>query len=777
MADQSRRSRRRRKRITVEDQKIVDRVLDFYERDLQDRSADRELRLQRYAKYRMWTEGKDWPWDDASDAAYPDMMEKSLRLQDTLHNSVMTTRPTIGAKALKKQDADKKDTIDRLIDFQVFVEQNGEEVVGELADAFCNDGVFTAYVPWIKEERESSEVKVFEPIPEDLEAADYLSGLVNAEFPSKIAEPRGDGWDYTLKDAETNKTDANISFFTRPRTEEIEMVIERDVVVYDGPRIIVKEYDDVLYPPRAANLQMPSPSNPGGASHVILRDFPTVDEIRRLHKSGFYNIPTNKDMDKFQNVTEDTTDQERKHQKDDLAGTSSDQPQKEPAHRTLTRLMCFDVMDIDGDGVGEDVIFWVIKETKTLLKAKRLTEMFPARKPRRPFAESAFVPVKGRRAGISLLEMIEGLHDLMKQLLDQTVDSGTFQNVPFFFYRPSGSMKPEIIRLMPGEGYPLNDPQRDVFFPNLQNNSQAFGLNMITLLSQFEDKLTLQGDIQSGRVPAGGSSALRTIGGIALLAGQGEARPERILRRFFIGLVQIWRQIHEHNQHFLPKDKQILISGLDKPSENPYLTIAAPSEVSGEFQFDFDANVLNTSKAALQESLASFGQILISQFSLQLGISTPDSIYRWIRDSGKSLGLDPDRYINEPVPGAARTRIMAEEAVATILQGSIPDGEPAEADGAVGHLQRLAEIEQLEQFGLLTDEQLEIYRSYRAQVEEKARAQIEAQQLAESAQQFTRPGQAGRPATNPVQTPQTPLISGNGELLDETLPGAGGGAQ
>jgi hypothetical protein len=44
--------------------------------------------------------------------------------------------------------------------------------------------------------------------------------------------------------------------------------------------------------------------------------------------------------------------------------------------------------DIDDDGLDEDVVWWMILETKTIVKAKMLTEMWPANPPRRPFAGS-----------------------------------------------------------------------------------------------------------------------------------------------------------------------------------------------------------------------------------------------------------------------------------------------------------------------------------------------------------------------------------------------------
>ena len=58
----------------LDKQKIVQRVVEFYKDDNQNRTDEIDARLQRYAKYRMWTEPKDWPWEDATNFANPDMM-------------------------------------------------------------------------------------------------------------------------------------------------------------------------------------------------------------------------------------------------------------------------------------------------------------------------------------------------------------------------------------------------------------------------------------------------------------------------------------------------------------------------------------------------------------------------------------------------------------------------------------------------------------------------------------------------------------------------------
>src|SRR3989304_931024 len=144
---------------------FVQTVLRRYREDLADRAGWSDDRLQRYAKYRGWMGQKNYPWPDASNQHVPLMMSNSQRTQDTLHKAVLGSRPAISAIALNKGDAEKGKVIDELQDYQLFVEQNGEETLGDLIDSFVNDGKFVAFVPWIRDEREVVEVIPVPPIP------------------------------------------------------------------------------------------------------------------------------------------------------------------------------------------------------------------------------------------------------------------------------------------------------------------------------------------------------------------------------------------------------------------------------------------------------------------------------------------------------------------------------------------------------------------------------------------------------------------------------------
>src|SRR3990167_1455959 len=357
-----RRERKRAETLSIDKEKIANRIYEFYQKDQLERSADIDSRLQRYAKFRMLTEDRqDW----GTDAAIPDMMTASMRMQDTLHHAFLSQRPPIMAKALRKGDREKEEKVNQLIDFQFFEEQSGEQIVGALADDFVNEGLFTAYIPWVKETRAVREIKVHPPVPAEVIPVAYFGEILQGMFPKADIEPTGDGWDWKIFDAEKRH---KASFFTRD-DEDIELEVEHDALVYDGPCVIRKDVQDVLHPARCENLQIPGPSNPTGASHVILRDFPTIDELKRLHEDGYYDLMTKEQAEKLGILRMDTAYQQKEEQKDTMQGQveKRDVPREAESHKPLTRLMMFDSYDINGDGLDEDVIWWMILEDKILL--------------------------------------------------------------------------------------------------------------------------------------------------------------------------------------------------------------------------------------------------------------------------------------------------------------------------------------------------------------------------------------------------------------------------
>ena len=795
---------RKRKMHKKTRDKIAARVCDFWNEDDNDRSEDMFRRLDRYAKVRGWTEDDDgFPWPGSSNIALPDISRAVEETQDSLVNAALATRPTVMAKAITSISREREQKVSRLLDHQFYEEQSGETTMHELAQTFCVDGNFVAYVPWVKETRQVLDNATFDPIPDDADTPkEHLQQIVTASFPGpkwRLFSRDTEGWSWkgVSKDGKEVRL---IEFYTKNEiedegtnaSEDIEMEVSYEATTFNGPKVIVKDYEDVVSPSRSSNLQIPGPSNPGGATHVILRDFPTMDEIVRLQKSGIYDLISAKKLEEMRGHAEDrdSGQDEVKRQKDVLSGELQRRSPEDFAHRKFTRYTCFDIYDFE-DGKGPvDMVFTVLRNPCILLKSSRLTERYPVPDgdaPIRPLAESSYLPEKGRRQGRSLPEFMEGLHDFNKSLIDQIKDGGDMAMTPFFFYQPSSDMNPEITTVTPGEGYPMENPQQNLLFPNINTQGLSFGLNLYTLTSQLQDKLTVLGEIRSGRVPAGQSSALRTTGNLQALLAQGEARPERVLRRFFMGVTDIYRLMHRLNQVFLPKEKQFRILGVLEPGEDPYQSVSRDELAGSRFDFMFQPNVQNASLQAQQDSQQQLLALLLNPVSLQMGIVQPDGVYRLLRDTAKTFATDPDQYMTPPSPTSTRRKITAEAALSAILQNEIPSGIPIE--GAEEHLQTIEKLLQMQQKDasgqiivlreFMTATQTAVLNEYLKGIAEQLQAEQEAAQQQQAAAEFQRQqaqgpgGGGGQQGVAPEGG--APPVQG-GELIDESLPGAGGGA-
>jgi len=784
------RVRRRRESLSVDRDAIAMQVCKELDRDLTDRTEWNEARTQRYAKLRGWLPTKKWPWENASNAQVTIMQTDSLRVQDSLYNAVMTATPPITSKALSRADADKQDRVDNLTYHQVFIDQNGEEKIAELATQFTDDGVYLCYVPWIRQKDRIADVRTFDPIPPGMIPGDYIISLLQLLFKdvqvTKLVKREAEGWAWAVnfQNNDGKREQALFDAYVDREGGPMDLRVVRDMETFNGPVLMPKAIEDYALPFRCDNVQPPSPSNPGGAHHVILLDYPMLDEIKRLKDTGFYDLVTDEDLEKmatYKSVPDYSSQNDQfKQVKDALEGTQPTSFGTEgPAQ--LTRATYFGRYDTNKDGLEEDVIFWVIKETKTLLKAKLLTEMFPAYPPRRPLVAKQFIKVPGRFYGVSLPELLEPIYDQMKILLDQTVDNGTLRNMPWGLVRAHSGLRNELVSIDPGTFYPTANPNEDLKVVTFSNTADALMLNLITLFSQWGDQQTMIGELQLGRVPEGKSAALRTVGGMMSVLQQGDARPEHLLRRFMSGLSEIWAQIHEMNQVFLPKDKEYRIVGVPKSGEDVYQSVKDRSEIGGRFQFEFKATVLNTSKGLLQQSLSALLTILVNPLTIQLGIMQPDGLYRLFRDTTKALGQDPERYLTAPSPGANEPQILAQEAIRAILNGQMPEGQPLE--GAMAHLQALQQFMQSNEFGLLkaAEGHLKLFQIWLQKIQQLAMQEQQRAMMMQAVQQFQSSmnpgmGQAGMAQGAPkTGASGNPPVSNN-ELFAESLPTSGGGA-
>ena len=729
---------------------IVLEVLESVEEEQRNRATWMDLRLARYAKLRGWLEEKDYPWEDASNVHVPVMMADCLRVKAGLFNAVLGLRPVMTAKPERKALKEAAERVDHLIDHQVFVEADGETMIERYIDQFVEDGTVVSFQPWSRERQVVRDVRV---IPKDgrpriEQMADQLPTLFPGLTAIAASDADGADWTATTVDRDGEPTEVTLTVYDKD-DRRWELLMEWTATVFDGPTPQVHRLEDVVVPMRSENLQPITQRNPNGAPWVARLVRVTLDTIRRRQKDGTYDLLSTTDLKDLEAVGSPRQPQEAvasgedaiTQAKEDQAGLST--PLGGRSRDWFTVVEWYGRWDVNGDELDEDVIVWVLKETRQLLRARYLTEVYPGLPIRRPFSESRYITVPGQFYGIGLPELMEGLHDLLHTIFNQNLDAGTLTNRMFFFYRASSGFKPEVIRLWPGEGYPLDNPQTDVHFPVIPQRDQSWSLNMIGLVQQMVADLTQIGPLQKGQVPQGKASALRTLGTTMAILQQGAAMPEQILRRLFMGLKQVWGQIHLLNTRYLPKGKRYLVTGVPADQEDAYGEIADPGEIQINVNFDFQATLLNTNKGVVSQALVSLGTALVNPLMLQAGLITPEQIYNWAKDLIQAAQLDPGRYLKRPAGIPEGPRMLWEEALTEIMDGRLPEVAPLEDPQE--HWAKMQKFLASDEVGFLTPQTTVLFKEYLKRYLAYLRQQMQQQQLMAAAQDFsTRLGNEGQ---------------------------------
>ena len=778
-----------------EEEDIVKFVLERFTKDENERQDWMERRKDQIAKTRGWLPEKNWPFEGASNLWPPVIPTACYRVISALQNAVLGQRPVVQSKAKQKTLEPSQSRIDNLLDHQIFSESRGEERLGDFIDHFVFDGLSITHTSYVKETRTVSDVRV---LPFKEAAAQFpeavfpeivqnlLSDKKTKFISAKVASE--DKWTWKAEIEVNGETvTATIDFFERD-DELLEATIRRPMVVHDGPVFNVEEIENIVVPARCSNLQPPGPANPHGAPYVNRLFSVRMDEIWQRWKKGTYDLITEEKWTAIKSGkppigTNSSQAEQRDAELDIHEGTMPQIPRGTTAKERFYPIEGIEHYgrwiinkDKDGDGEEVDVIFWVLKESKELVRARFLTDIYPGTPPMRPFAEARYIRIPNRFYAIGLRELLEPIYDLVKILLDSNMDWGTIRNMPWFTYRASSGLSPEVIRMRPGEGYPLDDPSRDINIPQWGNSDNSWIFNTLALAQQMGEKLAMESDFNYGRVPAGKASAMRTVGTTVALLQQGDVRQEQVLRALFDGIVQIYHSFHRLNRRWLPSDKEFRIIGIPEQDQEPYMNIS-PQDIDGDIDFDFKATMMNTNRQVLAEALKESIGLIVSPLALQLGIVGPDQVYRIMKDYEKSRDLDYKSYLKPPTPDATKPGINAETAIGMIIDGLYPYGSPLE--GPMDHFQRLTEFQQDDHsFGRIdTPDKVNLFAFYLRDVHMQIQQQMKQQQLAQASSQMQQHlGQqpqgnnSGVPTT--IQQPQ-PRGPSNGGLAPEANPGTG----
>lgn len=414
-------------------------------------------------------------------------------------------------------------------------------------------------------------------------------------------------------------------------------------------------------------------------------------------------------------------------------------------------------LDVDGSGINTDVIIWVHKGTREILRATYLRRVMPSGL--RPFFKIDFHKRHGEDYGVGMVELLYSITKEIDAVHNMNMDNGLISSLPFGFYRPTASQSSaERISMEPGSLVPLDQPQSDVYFPQLGNRT-VFGFQEMGLLNQTIERLTGISDMSLGVI--GGQGATRTATGARALLGESNANLDVFLRRMNRGWKRVLNYLFQSMQQKIPPNLQFRILGDD--GNNFWATIRSKEEIAGAYDFDIDANSANSNQTIRVEQANDILQTIVNPLLIQMGIVGPSEIYEGLKNKFKQNGVkDFSRFIRKP---SNATRLFTPEEVANrVLAGvEVNLGPDQDLQGFVDYVTYIIDHDEL--LGQFNEQQTIALALKQRQANAMIQAMKQQQaQVANQQQMMNNAALAAAPSpTSPVGTFQGPqLLPGGG---------------
>jgi hypothetical protein len=224
------------------------------------------------------------------------------------------------------------------------------------------------------------------------------------------------------------------------------------------------------------------------------------------------------------------------------------------------------------------------------------------------------------------------------------MDIGILTSLPFGFYRPTASMAEERLSIEPGAFIPLDNPQSDIFIPNLMGRT-TFGYQEEQALYQQIERLTSISDISLGIIAGQGAS--RTATGTRALIGEANANLDIFLRRMNRGWRSVLHYVFHLVQQKLPAGFEFRVFGSD--GQEYFQRVDSREAIYGMYDFELDPNSANSSKQIQIETADFIYSLAQNPMLLQMGLISPRNLYEATKNVMQVRGIkDFSRFLTLP---------------------------------------------------------------------------------------------------------------------------------
>ena len=416
--------------------------------------------------------------------------------------------------------------------------------------------------------------------------------------------------------------------------------------------------------------------------------------------------------------------------------------------------------DINDDGNREECIFLALPDFNIYLSGKPLHVV--SRIGKRPWKIGQFIRRWGASLGKGIPELVRHLHTELDAVHNQRIDAGNMVIAPPFGYRAASGFDPKKISIRPATGIPLDDPERDLKFFDINPSRLSVSFQEENIIMDLISKLTYMSAANFGQETANRPTARGTLAIIAQTEQKFTLIAGRVLK-IVMDLITDTRKMYE--EHW---DNDYAKKILDQDGKQQWGNLS-PEMIAGDFiafsEVDLESVNSSFEKQAAQVRFQTLYQSpLVNQnpaFSWELHAD-------YIKSTGKNkvedlIGPKPDYENNPGIVSDENLMLLQEQHVSV----NPKDDDVAHMNGHSKFKREMVSILTTEAMANMTQHILE----HRFQYQQKLQQMALIQAGGENAQQgenansgvVSTPGMGSiqGPNINTGQQPQVPALTGS----------------
>ena len=257
-----------------------------------------------------------------------------------------------------------------------------------------------------------------------------------------------------------------------------------------------------------------------------------------------------------------------------------------------------------------------------------------------------------RSTGRGVVQTFFAMNDAQDILVNQGIDAGMIQNNPMFAFRANGTFDPEEMRIAPGLGVKVDDPNADIRFFTWQTNP-SWSLPFQGLIDQFASQLTTIGPQEAGQVGPN-VGALRSAAGVNALGSNASKAQNVLINRAKHPISECFEGLYQDCIERMDPKIRITVTGADGiPMFDETGSIVSENidkeDLRMRLRFGIYANSLNMNHQTQQAQAMAIAQFSFQPMLINSGVVTPQNAYEIMANIHQTMGtLRPDRFITKP---------------------------------------------------------------------------------------------------------------------------------